>query len=414
MTKVEGDKEVTGETITNSIGNSGSAVTMNDDLDVNTNNISNATTIETDTLQVNPQTPAPSINNSLWVDSGDSNKLKHRDNGGTSYEVVDFSHVGTAANEIVQLNGSAQLPALDGSLLTGISSPASEATLSATHFSRIENLRLLDNATLSVLGDEPHDNARDLFIDTTGFLDSINLSNTDATFLTKGYGAKFTDGTPETDPTAADNNLDTSWITTCLAISDGYLSEFEGFISTSSNITVTIRVGTEIVAYKQYTPPGGQNYTYSLAKSDYLRMIKAGETFAVSISSSNQYTVSGESFSGTHFSYSGQQTVTRQSGGGSLTYTPVTGAVGVVETNVLFGTGSNITQIFVEGMKDDDGSNLITYDASVDNGATFTTGLSLGVLNTITSTAGNQVIIRFKIPNDIDALLHGYSLEVKR
>ena len=145
MTKVEGDKEVTGETITNSIGNSGSAVTMNDDLDVNTNNISNATTIETDTLQVNPQTPAPSINNSLWVDSGDSNKLKHRDNGGTSYEVVDFSHVGTGANQIVQLNGSAQLPAIDGSNLTGVG--GGQAGMNTGVFDLIKDLN--ESATLT-------------------------------------------------------------------------------------------------------------------------------------------------------------------------------------------------------------------------------------------------------------------------
>jgi hypothetical protein len=120
MVKVEGDKEVTGETITNSIGNGGSSITLNDDLDVNSNNLSNITTAEADTVQLNPQTPAPAINNSLWVDSGDSNKLKHRDNGGTSYEVVDFSHVGTGANQLVQLDGSGALPAVDGSNLTNI------------------------------------------------------------------------------------------------------------------------------------------------------------------------------------------------------------------------------------------------------------------------------------------------------
>lgn len=106
IVKTEGDKEVTGETITNSIGNSGSAITLNDDLDVNSNDVSNVTTlgattgnittvnsdtgnidiVVSDSVNLTPGTE-PTANNSLWVDSGDSNKFKFKDNSGNSYSV---------------------------------------------------------------------------------------------------------------------------------------------------------------------------------------------------------------------------------------------------------------------------------------------------------------------------------------
>jgi hypothetical protein len=41
------------------------------------------------------------------------------------------SALGTSANNVVQLNGSAQLPAVDGSLLTGITADVSTASIGA-------------------------------------------------------------------------------------------------------------------------------------------------------------------------------------------------------------------------------------------------------------------------------------------
>ena len=73
-------------------------------------------------LQITPQGTEPDVskNNKLWIDSADSNKMKFKNNAGTSNEVVDFSHVGTTANKIIQLDGSAKIPAVDGSLLTSV------------------------------------------------------------------------------------------------------------------------------------------------------------------------------------------------------------------------------------------------------------------------------------------------------
>lgn len=73
-------------------------------------------------IQLDPQASEPDsgLSNKLWIDSSDSNKLKFKNNAGSNYEVVDFSHVGTGANDIVQLDGSGALPAVDGSNLTSV------------------------------------------------------------------------------------------------------------------------------------------------------------------------------------------------------------------------------------------------------------------------------------------------------
>lgn len=46
-------------------------------------------------------------------------------------------NVGTGANQVVQLNGSAQLPAVDGSLLTGVSAPGSLTTIASGSFGAV-------------------------------------------------------------------------------------------------------------------------------------------------------------------------------------------------------------------------------------------------------------------------------------
>jgi hypothetical protein len=62
-------------------------------------------------------------NGTAWVDA----QLAYTDVSGLG--TVAPLDVGTAANNVVQLNGSAQLPAVDGSLLTGVVADISGATL---------------------------------------------------------------------------------------------------------------------------------------------------------------------------------------------------------------------------------------------------------------------------------------------
>jgi len=73
-------------------------------------------------IQLDPQGAEPdnTLDNKFWVDSSDSNKLKFKNNSSVNNEVVDFSHVGTGANQIVQLDGSGDLPAVGGGNLTGV------------------------------------------------------------------------------------------------------------------------------------------------------------------------------------------------------------------------------------------------------------------------------------------------------
>ena len=76
----------------------------------------------------------------------------------------------------------------------------------------------------------------------------------------------------------------------------------------------------------------------------------------------------------------------------------------------------DINSIFVKGRKKY-GNTDITYDASFDNGSTWTTGLALDYTideDLITSTLGNQLILKFNIPSETEAKLYGYSYEIGR
>jgi hypothetical protein len=65
-------------------------------------------------------------NGAEWVDA----QLAYSDlSGAPTLGTAAALDVGTAANNVVQLNGSAQLPAVDGSLLTGVTADLSGATL---------------------------------------------------------------------------------------------------------------------------------------------------------------------------------------------------------------------------------------------------------------------------------------------
>jgi hypothetical protein len=61
-------------------------------------------------IQLDPQAVAPAINNILWIDSLDSNTLKHRNNGGTSV------HVNTEEITIIPSGITNPTPAVAGQL----------------------------------------------------------------------------------------------------------------------------------------------------------------------------------------------------------------------------------------------------------------------------------------------------------
>lgn len=67
--------------------------------------------IDPEYLQLDPQAGGGSIpNNSIWVDSSDSNKFKFKNNGGTSNEVITGDQLG-AANGVATLDGGGKVPA---------------------------------------------------------------------------------------------------------------------------------------------------------------------------------------------------------------------------------------------------------------------------------------------------------------
>jgi len=88
---------------------------------------------------------------------------------------------GTGANQIVKLNGSAQLPAIDGSLLTNLSNVA-------YNNSWLTTLAKLDYDSAKACFDPDvavtklSNNFVDVFTDYTGFKDTVQIATTTATF----------------------------------------------------------------------------------------------------------------------------------------------------------------------------------------------------------------------------------------
>ena len=287
--------------------------------------------------------------------------------------------------------------------------------LTISHQAMIDAIHTLQVSAGSEIGTiEKEDIIRDIFNDTTGFFNTIDTGNTTAQFSSDHYTASITDGSPASSTEASYNDDNATITTACTCINTGFVSKVV------------------------FSHSGTTNQTTTFIKSDYSEMIVAGDSFTVvsqtfnvqiknasgtviatkthSDTGGSNIRKSGKSYTGTDFSMSSTYFPGNHgaAANGEIEFTPVILGVGVVQTNAQFSEGDNITGIFATGRKDDDGTNLITYDVSSDNGSTYTTGLSLNEINTITSTEGNDLIVKFNIPANLDIKLYGYSLQVGR
>lgn len=302
------------------------------------------------------------------------------------------------------------------------------AMAGADHYGRVEALRFLVNDSATVIGQEPPNTKRDLFNSSGGFLSTVNAGSTTSTFNSGPpayYGRRLTAGTPESATNAGNVSVTTAASTT-YSVSVTNQGIFTKWVlrtyasCTSVTLTITSSGGSVTHLSKSYTTTANANNTISPVIGDYTNVIPASTTVSITVAGTGSgiscWTGGNvKSFSGTNFSYTSQPIHACETGGTEeLQFTPYTSGTGVVQTNAAFSSGSNITGIYVGALHDDDGSNLITYDASVDNGSTWTTSLATETLNKITSTAGNQLILKFNLPNNASAKLYGYSLAVVR
>lgn len=280
---------------------------------------------------------------------------------------------------------------------------------------RIDTLRSITERTPSDIQDN---SKRDIFTDADGKNNTINTGNTDAVFNTDHYIAKTTSAGSDNYTNAPSNTTVQTITTNCTAISEGIISSIRCYNSiTGSNVTATISQGGT-VASKVQAVSSGAVFTISFSSSDYSALLQPG-AFTITLHSSAGSTLSqgnSGSFSGTYFSFSAQNVPadSPSSGIASFTYTQTSFADSVVETNQLTNGGSNIKSVFLTVQDEDDGTDKLTYDVSSDNGSTYTTGLSPNQLNSITSTQGNQLIIKLNIQGQIESKLYGYAYKTFR
>jgi len=279
----------------------------------------------------------------------------------------------------------------------------------------IEDLWNKNDAGLTPYQD-PTDIKRDAFSDSTGYLDTVDTGNTTASFLENFY-IGGTVGTTETAITVAYSesaNLTVS----CTANSSGYISslKFYNGETSLSEYTIEIKEGaTTLLTDTGVVLGSGSSKTVNYNYSDYLRPIAAGQSFTIEFtrtSGSGTIYYNSGSYSGTSFDIDSNKLAGAD---GRVSFTPIdTSSSVIVQTNELTSTGNNINSIGIYAQNANDGTNLITFDASVDGGSTYTTGLSLDRYHSITSTAGNQLIIKFNLPGDTDIKFYGFAIFLGR
>ncbi len=289
-----------------------------------------------------------------------------------------------------------------------------EASLTTAHQNRIDTLRSITERTPSDVQTEMQ---RDIFTDADGKNDTVNTGNTTANFDTSYYIPDISKSGANASTTGSGASLGTPITINFTTSAQGYIDEVPICTPDLGNVTVQVYgAGAELLATKVQDPAvDNQVETVNFVMSDYTRLLGSSETGYITVSHGVRVRYNASiSVSPTGITVTSQPMCADIGATTSnFGYTSVTITAGVVETDALTSTGDNITSIFMSAQTEVDTTDL-TYDVSVDNGSTWTTGLSYNTINQITSTAGNQLIIKHNIPGEVDAKLYGYSYVVGR
>lgn len=266
-------------------------------------------------------------------------------------------------------------------------------------FSPLENeLNILELQSATAITPVTYSGSRtDIFTDADGFVDSVDIDNTSASFVTDKYTNEETSVAIE----AGSGTDDTANFTiTLTAKKIGFISRIDFNSDTGGSIT-TYRMDiiqntvTLATATREFDTGGRQTITFS--EGNYSALLQQG-TFTIRFVNvnGNRYirtlVMAGDS---TAFSYA-SQTVPEHSGStGDLTYT-VTKGNQIVQSNTLtIGSGAKQFQI-VTYRKTLTGTGTITADISFDNGSNYLTGVPLETITTIINR-GTQLIIKLNL-----------------
>jgi len=281
----------------------------------------------------------------------------------------------------------------------------SDVDLSFYNYLISENaLSILDiEAQGTLTGSQSASMVRDVWFDTTGYLNTVDSGNTTASFDTD----KFKNGEVETyegiSTGRASNN---NFTATCTALSNGFISEV--FIASEGNGSSVFQINIiqdgVTLATKSITPATTNEEWVAFGIGDYspniISSTTAGGVFTVQWirtagtsniqRSSNPFSYSGGGFEFATQYLSGASTYTLKIAGLQFT---TDNADKIIQTNALtVPSGATNFQIFtLDGATT--GTGTIDYDISFDNDAHVQTGI-LEDVETIITDAGTQIILK--------------------
>jgi len=154
--------------------------------------------------------------------------------------------------------------------------------------------------------------AADEFTDSDGTNDTVNTGTTTADYDSEGdkYQLTATTGTAETTGNTTSYDQQITSFSTSISISNtGFFSTIRSQNAGSGGtLTVTISENSEVIASKSASEGSANTVTsVTFTESDYLRLLKSGQTATVSFSSTNAENVENTfSYSGTDFSITSQ------------------------------------------------------------------------------------------------------------
>ena len=284
-------------------------------------------------------------------------------------------------------------------------------------------------ATASLDGGQSATMLRDIYTDTTGFLDSVNTSNTTTTFIVDKYynatsdaGIHVTEAHGETLNANA-NKTTKSGFTFTIGGTGLYLKSILKHASTPATRGYLLDASCDVLATATFI---GNTATFSVpyptltASTKYYVGVDAQgssirEDYRTNIAN---FPISGTALTWTAGLWDGQENATTGAGVVNIITNDTTG-LGTPDDLLVETTADTITagavsfQLLTYG-ESLAGTSTITYDVSFDGGSNYQEGILAGVETTITDS-GTSVIIRQNINKGASTSLgsaKGYALLV--
>lgn len=283
---------------------------------------------------------------------------------------------GTNAGDFVKLDGSAKLPAVDGSALTGIATPSIVPVAMKTE-SFVAIRQILDRSVTFSYGDGEYGDA---YFDSTGQMNSVNTTATLSSYSSahKTYGGYTSVSNGEASG-GCDTTAGSSGTFYVVPAVQGILTKVDLY-SAGYSYVINITIGGVQMAYKSGSSGGNVDFVLS----DWARVAQAGETIQVAWSTGIGVQRGVGALTGTLTNATG----TRGCGGGaSASYvfnaTPTTS--GIVVHQIPSGYFSdNIDSVFIGVLKysEPDGTSMTV---KLTNGDDDTDWLAVNVVHNFTA-----------------------------